>query len=124
MKSAYKKLTVFSYLKDIKNTFQNHNISRLLGSALPRWIQSSIFQMRKPDAPSPSPPPVTAALLLEQPNIVGDSYSNGGVRDVASAAGIRFEYGSGSRYRDTRQKKSPSCQLGSDCKYEMVLGQK
>ena len=61
--------------------------------------------MRKPDAPSP----VTAALLLEQPNIAGDSYGNGGggVRDVAWAAGIRFEYGSGSRYRDTRQKKKP-----------------
>ena len=85
---------------------------------MPRWIQSSVFQMRKPDAPSPSPP-VTAALLLEQPNIAGDSYGNGGnggVRDVASAAGIRFEYGSGSRYRDTRQKKSPSCPLGGDSK--------
>ena len=66
--------------------------------------------------------PVTAALLLEQPNIAGDSYGNGGVRDVALAAGIRFEYGSGSRrYRDTRQKKSPSCQLGRDCKYGTVI---
>ena len=74
--------------------------------------------MRKPDAPSSSP--VTAALLLEQPNIAGDSCGNGGVRDVASAAGIRFEYGSGSRYRDTRQKKSPSCPLGGDSKSRVI----
>ena len=78
--------------------------------------------MRKPDAPSP---PVTAALLLEQPNIAGDSYGNGsgGVRDVALAAWIRFEYGSGSRYRDTRaRKKAQAVNLVQTASMRWYLG--